>query len=58
MLGKRVILSTRDSSLMDLLTEYIEIFYNWQRKHVSLGYLSPVAFTQLYQIVLTIKMKP
>jgi transposase InsO family protein len=28
----------------DELFEYIEIFYNRQRKHSSLGYLSPVAF--------------
>ena len=29
-------------------TEYIEIFYNRQRKQERLGYLSPAAFTQRY----------
>jgi len=24
--------------------EYLEIFYNWQRRHSVLGYLSPIAF--------------
>jgi putative transposase len=26
------------------LFDYIEVFYNRQRKHSTLGYLSPVAF--------------
>ncbi|MGZ8937460.1 MAG: IS3 family transposase, partial [Halobacteriota archaeon] len=26
--------------------EYIEIFYNRQRRHSKLGYLSPAAFAQ------------
>ena len=30
------------------ITEYIEIFYNRQRKQERLGYLSPAAFTQRY----------
>ncbi|WP_147383571.1 IS3 family transposase, partial [Nitrosomonas supralitoralis] len=29
-------------------TEYIEIFYNQQRKQKRLGYLSPAQFTQQY----------
>jgi transposase InsO family protein len=28
--------------------EYLEVFYNRQRRHSSLGYLSPVAFEQRY----------
>ncbi len=28
--------------------EYLEVFYNVQRRHSSLGYLSPVAFEQQY----------
>jgi putative transposase len=30
------------------ITEYIEIFYNRQRKQARLGYLSPAAFTQKF----------
>jgi putative transposase len=30
------------------ITEYIEIFYNPQRKQARLGYLSPAAFTQQF----------
>lgn len=30
------------------ISEYIEIFYNRQRKQARLGYLSPAAFTQQY----------
>ena len=30
------------------ITEYIEIFYNRQRKQEKLGYLSPAEFTQRY----------
>ena len=30
--------------------EYIEIFYNRQRKHSSLGYLSPVTYETLYPV--------
>lgn len=26
------------------LFEYIEVFYNWQRRHSTLGYVSPVQF--------------
>jgi len=29
-------------------SEYIEIFYNRQRKQARLGYLSPAAFTQQF----------
>lgn len=30
------------------ISEYIEIFYNRQRKQARLGYLSPVAFTRQF----------
>lgn len=38
---------TRAQAIQDI-TEYIEIFYNRQRKQARLGYLSPAAFTQRY----------
>jgi transposase InsO family protein len=34
---------TRDEARRDIF-EYIEIFYNRQRRHSTLGYLSPVQF--------------
>jgi putative transposase len=36
---------TRAQAIQEI-TEYIEIFYNRQRKQARLGYLSPAAFTQ------------
>uniref|UniRef100_UPI00374CE522 IS3 family transposase n=1 Tax=Nitrosomonas sp. TaxID=42353 RepID=UPI00374CE522 len=33
---------------IQVITEYIEIFYNRQRKQERLGYLSPAAFTRRY----------
>jgi putative transposase len=39
--------ATRDQAKREI-TEYIEIFYNRQRKQARLGYLSPAAFTQQY----------
>ena len=38
---------TRAQAIQEI-TEYIEIFYNRQRKQARLGYLSPAAFTQQY----------
>lgn len=38
---------TRTQAIQEI-TEYIEIFYNRQRKQARLGYLSPAAFTQRY----------
>ena len=32
------------------ITEYIEIFYNRQRRQKRLGYLSPVAYEQLFYL--------
>ena len=34
---------TRDEARRDIF-EYIEVFYNRQRRHSTLGYLSPVEF--------------
>lgn len=39
--------STRYQAKQEI-TEYIEIFYNRQRKQARLGFLSPVAFTKQY----------
>jgi putative transposase len=39
--------STRYQAKQEI-TEYIEIFYNRQRKQARLGFLSPVAFTKKY----------
>lgn len=39
---------TRAAARTDLF-EYIEVFYNGQRRHSALGYLSPRAFEQRYQ---------
>ena len=30
------------------ITEYIEVFYNRQRRQARLGYLSPAAYEQQY----------
>ena len=38
---------TRQQAKKDI-TEYIELFYNRQRKQTRLGFLSPVAFTKKY----------
>ena len=38
---------TRREAIEDI-TEYIEIFYNRQRRQVKLGFLSPVAYAQKY----------
>ncbi len=38
---------TRSEAIQEI-TEYIEIFYNRQRKQARLSYLSPAAFTQRY----------
>jgi hypothetical protein len=31
--------------------EYLEVFYNWVRRHSSLGYKSPVAFEQQHMVL-------
>ncbi len=38
---------TRQEAIRDI-TEYIEIFYNRQRRQARLGFLSPVAYEQRY----------
>ena len=42
---------TRQQAIQEI-TEYIEVFYNRQRKQARLGYLSPAAFTQRYNATL------
>jgi putative transposase len=39
---------TREQSKQEIF-EYIEVFYNRQRKHSTLGYRTPVEFDQLYR---------
>jgi len=39
---------TRAEARADVF-EYVEVFYNGQRLHSSLGYLSPVAFERQYE---------
>ena len=39
--------ATRQQAIREI-TEYIEIFYNRQRRHSSLGYVSPAIFTRNY----------
>lgn len=43
--------STRQEAMRSI-TEYIEIFYNRQRRHSRLGYLSPAVFTQTFNRLL------
>jgi transposase InsO family protein len=38
---------TRQEAILDI-TEYIEVFYNRQRRLTKLGFLSPVAYLQKY----------
>lgn len=38
---------TRQRAIQEI-TEYVEVFYNRQRKQARLGYLSPATFTQQY----------
>ena len=40
---------TRAQARQDIF-EYIEVFYNRQRRHSSLGYLSPVTYEELCQL--------
>ena len=39
--------ATRREAIQDI-TEYIEVFYNRQRRQARLGFLSPVAFRQIF----------
>jgi putative transposase len=41
--------ATREQAQKEI-TEYIEIFYNRQRTHERLDYLSPAAFTQRFYL--------
>jgi len=38
---------TRQEAIQDI-TEYIEVFYNRQRRQARLGFLSPAAYAQQY----------
>ncbi len=38
---------TREEAIREI-TEYIEVFYNRQRKQAQLGYLSPAAFERQF----------
>jgi putative transposase len=40
--------ATRVEARADLF-EYLEVFYNGQRRHSSLGYLSPIAFERQHE---------
>ena len=39
--------TTRQEAIRDI-TDYIEIFYNRQRRQARLGFLSPVAYAQRF----------
>jgi len=39
--------ATRQEAMQEI-TEYIEVFYNRERTQARLGYLSPVAYNQIY----------
>jgi putative transposase len=47
------VFATRDLAKM-VIVEWIEVFYNRQRLHSSLNYLSPVQFEQQYYLTLDI----
>ena len=47
---------TRKEAIQDI-TEYIEIFYNRQRRQARLGFLSPAAYTQKFYAGLSVNMK-
>ena len=41
--------ATRKQAMQEII-EYIEIFYNRQRRQAGLGYLSPAAYRQLFYL--------
>lgn len=47
---------SRKEAIQDI-TEYIEIFYNRQRRQGKLGFLSPAAYTQKFYAGLVVNMK-
>jgi putative transposase len=40
---------TNRAAACSAVFDYIERFYNWQRRHSALGYLSPVAYEVQYR---------
>jgi transposase InsO family protein len=40
---------TREEAIKEI-TEYIEVFYNRQRRQARLGYLSPAAYERLFYV--------
>jgi transposase InsO family protein len=45
----RTVYQTHEDARRSLF-EYLEVFYNRQRRHSSLGYLSPMAFEQQWEL--------
>ena len=43
---------TRAEAMQDIF-KYVEVFYNRKRRHASLGYVSPAAYEELYESMVT-----
>ena len=46
---QKKIYPTTEEARKDIFN-YIEVFYNRRRRHVSLGYVSPVAYEEMYEM--------
>ena len=42
---------TNPTETKNQLFDYVEVFYNQQRRHSTLGYLSPAEFERRHQLV-------